>query len=191
MTDTPALPRKRMYSRPERLLRLIGGVLDPRAWAHLFKLVNYYNYSHVQPMRRMRIGPNPSISPTATFANPQNIEMGANVRIGARCTIWGGVGTARVRIGDDAMFGPDVMITASSYRYNDGAPVTRQASDEADVVIGRDVWLGGRVIVLPGVTIGDGAIVGAGTVVTKSVPPMAVAVGVPARVVGERRIGAS
>lgn len=188
MTD--ALPRKRMYSRPERLLRLIGGVLDPRAWAHLFKLVNYYNYTHVRPLRRMRIGPNPSISPNASFANPQNIEIGANVRIGAHCTIWGGVGTAKVRIGDDVMFGPEVMITASSYRYNDGAPVTQQASDEADVVIGDDVWIGGRVIVLPGVTIGDGAIIGAGAVVTKSVPPMAVAAGVPARLVGERRIGA-
>ena len=189
MTDDATAPvRKRMYSRPERLLRLIGGVLDPRAWGHLFKLVNFYNYSHVRPLRQIRLGPNPSISPTATFANPRNIEIGANVRIGAGCTIWGGPGTGRVRLGNDVMFGPEVMVTAASYRFNDGAPVTRQPMDEADVVIGDDVWLGGRVIVLPGVTIGDGAIIGAGAVVTRSVPAMAVAVGTPARGTGERRI---
>ena len=188
MTDAPAPPRKKMYSRAERLLRLIASALDPRAWAHAVKLVNYYNYSHVQPLRRMTVGPDPAISPNATFSQPQNIEIGARVRIGARCVIWGGVGTAKVRIGDDVLFGPEVLITAASYRYNDGAPVTQQASDEAPVVIGHDVWLGARVIVLPGVTIGDGAIIGAGAVVTRSVPAMAVAVGVPARVVGYRRL---
>ena len=193
MTDAPApspdgRPRKKMYSRAERLVRLVASTLDPRAWAHAFKLVNYYNYSHVQPLRRMVIGPNPSISPNATFAQPQNIEIGARVRIGARCVIWGGVGTAKVRIGDDVLFGPEVLITAATYRYNDGAPVTQQASDEADVVIGHDVWLGARAIILPGVTIGDGAIIGAGAVVTKSIPAMAVAVGMPARLVGTRQL---
>jgi acetyltransferase-like isoleucine patch superfamily enzyme len=54
------------------------------------------------------------------------------------------------------------------------------------VVIGDDVWLGVRVVVTAGVTIGEGCIVGAGAVVTKDLPPNAIAAGVPARVIGER-----
>jgi acetyltransferase-like isoleucine patch superfamily enzyme len=58
--------------------------------------------------------------------------------------------------------------------------------EEADVVLGRDVWLGARVIVLPGVTIGDGAVIGAGAVVTKSVPAGAIVVGQAGRKAGDR-----
>ena len=56
----------------------------------------------------------------------------------------------------------------------------------APVSIGNDVWIGGRVIILPGVNIGDGCIIGAGAVVTKDIPSYCVAVGVPAKVVRHR-----
>jgi acetyltransferase-like isoleucine patch superfamily enzyme len=91
-------------------------------------------------------------------------------------------------IGDDVLFGPEVMVTAAGYRFNDGAPVTEQAMDEDDVIIGRDVWLATRVIVMPGARIGDGAIIGAGAIVTGDIPAHAIAVGMPARVVGRRQI---
>lgn len=87
------------------------------------------------------------------------------------------------------LFGPEVLITAANYRFNDGSPVTEQLMDEADVTIGRDAWLGARVIVLPGVTIGEGAVIAAGSVVRKDVPSFAIAAGVPAKVVGERQRG--
>lgn len=61
------------------------------------------------------------------------------------------------------------MITAASYRFNEGQPVTRQPMDEADIVIGDDVWIGTRGIVL------SGAIIGAGALVREDVPPMAIA----------------
>jgi acetyltransferase-like isoleucine patch superfamily enzyme len=89
-------------------------------------------------------------------------------------------------VGDDARFGPEVFLTASNYRVEPGVRVQDAATDEADVVIGCDVWLGARVMVLPGVTVGDGCVVGAGSIVTKDLPPGAIAVGVPARVVGFR-----
>ena len=54
------------------------------------------------------------------------------------------------------------------------------------VIIGDDVWIGGRVIILPGVTIGNGAIVGAGAVVTRDVPEYAIVGGVPAKVIKMR-----
>jgi acetyltransferase-like isoleucine patch superfamily enzyme len=86
------------------------------------------------------------------------------------------------------LFGPEVVITAANYRFNDGAPVTKQLMEEGDVIVGADVWIGARAIILPGVTIGDGAIIGAGALVRGDVPPFAIAVGVPARVVGQREI---
>lgn len=179
---------KKRMSKPQRLMRLLGSSLDPRAWAHLFKLVNYYNYSHVAPLRAMKIGPGAAISPNVYFSNPERITAGRGLRLGAHCKLWAGPGTGRIVLGDDVLFGPEVMITAANYRFNDGHPVNDQAMDEGDVVIGNDVWLGTRVMVLPGVTIGDGAIVGAGSVVTKDIPAMAVAVGVPARIVGQRQV---
>lgn len=188
MMPVPVPAHKKRLSKGRRLLRLIGSTLDPRAWAHLFKLVNYYNYSHVAPLREARIGPGAAISPNVFFSNASRIEAGRGLRLGAHCKLWAGPAHGRIILGDDVLMGPEVMITAANYRYNDGHPVTEQAMDEADVVIGNDVWLGTRVMVLPGARIGDGAIVGAGAVVTGEIPPMAIAVGVPARVVGRREV---
>jgi acetyltransferase-like isoleucine patch superfamily enzyme len=182
---TPA--HKARPSRTARALRLVGSALDPRAYLHAIRLINYYNYSHVQPRRHLTVGPGAKISPNAVFSNPERIEIGAKVSIGARCHIWAGPSSGRIVIGDDVLFGPEVMVTAAGYRFDDGAPVTEQAMDEADVIIGRDVWLATRVIVLPGARIGDGAIIGAGAIVTGEIPPYAIAVGIPAKVVGQRQ----
>ena len=92
-------------------------------------------------------------------------------------------------IGEDALFGPQVYITASNYRYDAGSPVMHQERVEQDVEIGADVWLGAGVVVLPGVSIGAGSVVAAGAVVTRSLPPGSVAAGVPARVVKQRETG--
>lgn len=180
--------KKRTTSRPRRALRLICSILDPRAYLHALKLVNYYNYSHVAPRRKLSLGASAAISPNVIFQNAERISIGDRISLGARCNIWAGPDQGRIKIGDDVLFGPEVMVTAASYRFNDGAPVTRQMMDEASVTIGNDVWLGMRAMIMPGVTIGDGAIIGAGAVVTRDVPAMTIAAGVPARIVGQREI---
>ncbi len=177
---------KKRLTRPQRIVRGIVSALDPRAYLHLMRMANYYNHTHVAPRRKLTCGPGAGISPDVSFANAERIAIGKNVSIGSRCHLWAGPSKGRIVIGDDCLFGPEVLLTAAGYRFNDGSPVTRQAMDEADIVLGNDVWLGARVIVLPGVSIGDGVIVGAGTVVTKSLPAGAIAVGQPGRVVGER-----
>lgn len=184
----PAPAHKQRLGKAGRLMRLIGSLLDPRAWAHAVQIVNYYNYSHVQPRRRLALGPGAKISPNAVFSNPERITAGRNLSLGARCTLWAGPSHGRIVIGDDVLFGPDIMVTAANYRFNDGRPVTAQAMDEADVVIGDDVWIATGAVILPGVTIGDGAIIGAGAIVNRDVPAMAIAAGMPARVVGRREI---
>ncbi len=159
---------------------------DPRPWLHVLRLVHFYNYSHVSQVRRARIGPGVSIAPNVSLRSGERVEIGARSHIGAYCSLWAGDSTGRIILGEDALLGPEVYITAANYRTAAGTPVMLQPREEADVVIGRDVWLGARAIVLPGVVIGDGCVVGAGAVVTRSLPAGSIAVGVPARVVGRR-----
>lgn len=175
-------------SRLHRLLRLISGMIDPRAWGHLLKLVNYYNYAHVRPLRLMTIGPDCGISPTATFAYGERIELGARVVVGENTRIWAGPEQARVIIGDDTIIGPNVLITAASYRFDDGQPIHGQTMDAADIVIGADVWIASGVIITTGCRIGDGAVIGAGAVVTRDVRGSEIVAGVPARTIGQREL---
>lgn len=172
--------------RAWRALRLVLSVLDPRAWLHLFKIVNYYNYIHVAELRRTRRGQGLRISPTTSLVNGSNIVFGNHVRVGADVRLWAGPVRGRIVLGDDVMIGPAAMLTATNYRFNDGSPVTRQALDEADIIVGRDVWIGAGAIILAGVTIGDRAIIGAGAVVRRDVPDNAIIAGNPAQVVGSR-----
>jgi acetyltransferase-like isoleucine patch superfamily enzyme len=182
-------PAKKLHPRKaRRALRLLVSVLDPRAYLHLFKMINYYNYSHVQPMRRIEHGPGLEVSPDAVFSNPERIKLGARVQIGSRCHLWAGHAAGTITVGNDVLFGPEVMMTAATYRYNDGQPVTQQLMDEADIVIGNDVWFGTRAIVLAGARIGDGAIIAADAIVRDEIPPMSIAAGQPARVVGARKL---
>ncbi len=83
-----------------------------------------------------------------------------------------------ISIGDNALIGDETVILDNDYHG-----VANTAAKAAPVRIESDVWLGTRVIVLRGVTIGRGSVVGAGAVVTRSIPPFVFAAGVPARVV--------
>lgn len=177
---------KARTTRAQRFLRLIASLLDPRALGHMAKIVNYYNVTHVAELRRARRGRSMRISPTTSFANGHNIVLGDRVHLGAGTSLWAGPDSARIVLGDDVLIAPNVMITAANYRFNEGSPVTDQAMDEAEIRIGRDVWIGFGAVILPGVTIGDGAIIGAASVVRRDVGAGAIVAGNPARVVGQR-----
>ena len=103
--------RKNQLSKASKALRLIASFLDPRIYLHGIKMLNYWNYSHVQPLRRVTKGRDLAISPDAVFADPDRITIGDRVRIGSRCHIWAGPSTGRIVIGDDVLFGPEVMVT--------------------------------------------------------------------------------
>jgi acetyltransferase-like isoleucine patch superfamily enzyme len=113
-----------------------------------------------------------------------SITLGRNVFVGEYTVIYGHGG---VTVGDDTLIAMHCRIVSSNHTIPGRGEKIR---DRADVllptVIGRDVWLGAGVTVLGGVTIGDGCVVAAGSVVTRDLPPYAVAVGVPARVVRVR-----
>lgn len=113
----------------------------------------------------------------------------ASVRIGARTTV--GISTLiyaseRIDIGDDCMIAPFVHIVDSNHGTRRDTPMNRQPNETAPIRIGNDVWIGAHVVILKGVTIGDGAIVAAGAVVRDDVAPYSIVGGVPARMIGER-----
>ena len=87
-----------------------------------------------------------------------------------------------ITIGDDVQIGPNVQLLTPTHPLD--AHLRREKWEAAEpITIGSNVWLGGGVIVLPGVTIGQNSVVGAGAVVTRDLPDNVVAMGIPARVV--------
>ena len=113
--------------------------------------------------------------------------VGARTIFGHHCTV--GVNES-VRIGDDCLIAEMVSIRDSDHVTTDPAtPYRTQGHVTSPVVIGNNVWLGSRVVVTRGVHIGDNAVIGAGAVVTHDIPPNSLAVGIPARVAGERERG--
>jgi maltose O-acetyltransferase len=107
------------------------------------------------------------------------LDIGTGTLVNFGCSI---VALERVTIGPRSLIGPHCMIMDTA--FHDVDPERRLEPPQASPIsIGENVWLGARVIVMPGVTIGDDSVVGIGSVVTGDVPPRSVAVGVPARVV--------
>ena len=94
---------------------------------------------------------------------------------------------AGVTIGNDVRIAAHCMMVSANHRFADpDMPIRKQGLDFGPITIEDDVWIGSRVNILAGVTVGRGSVIGAGAVVTKDVPPMSVMVGVPARKIGER-----
>lgn len=119
---------------------------------------------------------------------PLAVDYGENIHIGARTFVNSNLtalDVATITIGEDCQIGPNVQLLTPTHPVD---PQPRRDKLEAarPVTLGDNVWLGGGVIVCPGVTIGDNTVVGAGAVVTRDLPADVVAVGNPARVV--RRI---
>jgi len=112
----------------------------------------------------------------------KNIVLGRRVFINAGCTFQDQGG---VTIGDDSLIGHNVVFATLNHDLD---PARRADMHPAPIVVGRNVWIGSNATVLPGVSIGDNAVVAAAAVVTKDVPAGTVVVGSPARVV--RSLGA-
>lgn len=97
-------------------------------------------------------------------------------------------GSGNIKIGKNCLIASNCAIYASNHNYDDPTQLIKnQGGTRRGVVIEDDCWLGNRVTVLDGVTIGEGSVIGAGAVVTKDIPPYSVAVGVPAKVIKSRK----
>jgi acetyltransferase-like isoleucine patch superfamily enzyme len=121
----------------------------------------------------------------------ENIFCGDDVSLGDRPNL---IATrSKIIIGNHVMFGPEVVIQGGNHRTDvlgrfmkSITDAEKRPEDDRDVIVEDDVWVGTRAIILHGVTIGRGAVVAAGAVVTKDVPAYAIVGGVPARVIRYR-----
>lgn len=94
-------------------------------------------------------------------------------------------GSGGVSVGDGSIFGPNVCVLSSNHVIKSGLSYQNSGKLFRSVVIGHRVWIGANVVILAGVSIGDGAVIGAGSIVTRDVPPAALVVGNPARLLRE------
>lgn len=126
-----------------------------------------------------------SIAPDAHIRPPLYVDYGSYITVGSGTFANFGLtalDVAPITIGSDVQIGPNVQLLTPTHPLD---PERRRAKLEAaePIVIEDNVWLGGGAIVLPGVTIGENSVIGAGAVVTKDIPANVVAVGNPARVI--------
>lgn len=121
----------------------------------------------------------------------ERMRMGNRITIGPDCRIL--CTRADCVIGDNVMFGPGVTIITGNHRIDlpdrpmyDVTDADKRPEDDQPVILKGDNWIGANATILKGVTIGEGAVVAAGAVITRDVPPYSVAGGVPAKVIGKR-----
>lgn len=165
---------------------VLGGMFTFTTAKCLLRLFGRYINEHVNQRRKIHTKEAPWIHETASLRNGQNIYLGDNSRINHLCCVWAGQ-KARVVFGDNVLMGPGCKLFATNHGTEVGLlPMNKQPFTEQDIQVGDDVWLGANCVITAGVTIGDGAIVAAGAVVTKDVPAHAIVGGVPAKVIGQR-----
>lgn len=126
-----------------------------------------------------KLGKEPYVEPTVFFGFGKNVEAGDRFFANNNCVF---VDPGKIIFGDDVKIGPQCGFYTALHPLD---PQQRATGAEAayPIVVGNNVWFGGGVKVLPGVTIGDNAVIGAGSVVTKDIPANCLAVGNPCRVV--------
>ena len=113
-------------------------------------------------------------------------DYGSNIRVGRKCFFNFNcvvLDVCEVRIGDHTLFGPAVQVYTATHPLE--AAQRRKQEFGKPVAIGSDVWVGGAAVICPGVTIGDRTVIGAGSVVTRSIPAGVFAAGNPCRVIRE------
>ena len=160
---------------------------------------NAIPYSRRNERRKMldelfgAVGTNVSVGDNFTCDFGRNIYIGSNVSVNLNCTF---IDCNRITIGNDVLIAPCVHLTTASHpvelierlnpKWNPDSIEYRWRTYAKPINIGNGCWIGANVVVLPGVTIGEGTVIGAGSVVTKNIPANVVAVGNPCRVI--RRI---
>ncbi|MFC1712622.1 acyltransferase [Candidatus Poribacteria bacterium] len=168
--------------------KMINYILDStlRLFIHLEPRLRwkYYNLRNQMIVQKMQsCGTGCMLHGKVTIVYPEHLSLGNNVHIGNNALIdaLGGV-----TIGDNTHISRNLTIYSCNHNYEGKVLPYDSISIRKPIAIGRNVWIGADVKVIPGVAIGDGAIIGMGVVVSKDVPPLAVVVGQPFRIIKYR-----
>ncbi len=177
MRSLPPIVRRLLfgtYSYLENLLRLLLELLPPPLRHMVYRLL------------LGRLGSNSVIDYQCYFRYPWKISIGRSTSVNRGCEFYGSMmdGRAHIRVGDHVAIGPRVRVLSAGHDYH----ALDLPDTSASVEIGDHVWIGAGATILPGVTIGEGAVIAAASVVTRDVPPYTIAAGCPARVLKKRMI---
>lgn len=180
----------------EQLKCEAGLLYNIRTWereeAHAACMELCYEYNHIRPsdykgreriLRKLfgRLGEEPYVEPDIFCGFGTNIEAGDRLFVNNNCVF---IDPGKIILGDDVLIGPQCGFYTAIHSLD---PKLRMEGYEAaqPVRVGNNVWFGGHVSVLPGVTIGDNSVIGAGSVVTRDIPANVLAWGNPCRAVRE------
>ena len=176
--------KRKWYERNHQLRRRL------RINAHMARIGAFVRYPvegellEALDEGRLKIGEGTLLEPGCwiTLAPDAEISIGRGCFLNRETML---AAYERITIGDHVMFANGCFVGDSAHRYDDPTrPITEQGfKPGGEVRIGSNVWLGVHCVVTPGVTIGDRAVVGANSVVTKDIPPGVIAAGVPARAI--------
>lgn len=168
-----------------------GNDYRPRLWVRLLynpfihkrgkaSIIRRSTRMDVFPYNDFRIGTKSVIEDFATVNNAVgDVVVGNNTIVGLGCVIIG-----PVHIGNNVMLAQHIVVSGLNHGYEDvHTPPNLQKETRKEIIISDDVWIGANSVITAGVTLGKHAIIGAGSVVTKDVPPFSVAVGNPAKVI--------
>ena len=162
------------------------------AWGRI-ALASFANGARLGPNcvvvggKNIRLGSNSEASAGCCFiADGGQIQVGDRVKFNHNVHLNASVG-GDIKVGDDCLIGPGVVLRSASHNFDDlNIAINQQGHSAADIILANNVWLAANVVVLPGVELGSGCVVAAGSVVTKSFPENSVIAGVPGKRVRSR-----
>ncbi len=173
----------------------IAGKIRASEWCERYNAIPYAHKSERVAMLRTlfgAVGSNVSVGKGFTCDFGTNIFIGSNVSINLNCTF---IDCNRITIGNNVLIAACVHLTTATHPIELSERLTPEWSPDSGeyfcrtysqpITIGDGCWIGANVVVLPGVSIGHGSVIGAGSVVTKNIPPNVVAVGNPCKVIRE------
>ncbi|MFW5838400.1 MAG: sugar O-acetyltransferase [Bacillota bacterium] len=171
-----------------KLYMMNEGLFEQQSQAKI--LIKAYNKTKPNQLKKRKkllvellgkTGKSPYIEPSFFCDYGKNITVGDNFYANTGCIV---LDSAPVTIGNQVMFGPRVSLFTATHPIDAGVR-NRRLEYAKPITIGNGVWIGGDVTINPGVTVGDNAIIGAGSVVTKAIPPNVIATGNPCKVIRE------
>jgi len=183
--------KKYYYLKPSkwaRVLEVILTLLSPTYWKWRLNFFAYHVVNMASGRRFITVGKNTNIHPTTIIRYGKNVKIGNNCLINHNNLLQPGKGSnGTITIGNYVHTGVNVMFMAFNHGFERiDIPTKKQDYMDAPIVVEDDVWIGGGSIILSGIKIGKGAIIAAGAVVNRDVPPYAIVGGVPAKVLKYR-----
>jgi len=173
---------KNRHPLGEKVLRFVWGI----TWKVVCCLTPNRGFSYLRNLRTLvarmfgaQIGSHSSLSNSCKIWYPKNLQMGEWSIISENCNIYS---VDKIKIGNRTTISCDVFICTAGHDISSKI----MELTYSPIIIGSDVWIAARAVILPGVTIGDGAVVAAGSIVTKDVEPWTVVGGNPATFIKKR-----